>query len=242
MNSIYNKILNWKAQNKKTFALLIDPDKYVPTTLQQIYNSSPLPDLIFVGGSLVMNDTTKTITNIKSITQDKTPIVLFPGDYSQISPNADALLLLSLVSGRNPEYLIGQHTKAALRIKQIGIETIPTAYMLIDGGRVTSVQYISGTTPLPADKTDLSTATALASEMLGMKMIYLEAGSGALNPVPKEIISAIRQNVNIPLIVGGGLRSPQAIKNAFDAGADIVVIGTAIEQNLTTFSSLLSNT
>lgn len=228
--NVYNKILEWRQNNHKHIIPLIDPDKYNRTIIEALANSANVPPIVFVGGSMVTKNTEDVVANIKSILGQSTDVALFPGDYGQLAQSADALLFLSLVSGRNAEYLIGQHVKAAPIVRRLGIEVIPTAYMLIDGGKITSVQYVSCTMPLPNDKPDLSVATAMAAEMLGHKMIYLEAGSGALTPVPQHIISSVRKNTSIPLIVGGGLRTPEVVNEAFEAGADLVVVGTAFER------------
>lgn len=238
-DNVYDEICQLRKSGKKAVAWLIDPDRYDKTTLEKLKASGLAPRFIFVGGSLVGADTDAVIRDIKRITGDSSRVLIFPGDYSQLSASADALLLLSLVSGRNPEYLIGQHVKAAPHIRKIGLETIPTAYMLIDGGRKTSVEYISATAPIPADKTDIAQATAMAAEMLGMKAIYLEAGSGALRPVETEMIEAVKRVTNVPLVVGGGLRSPSSIRKALDAGADIAVVGTAIERDPDTAKRIL---
>ncbi len=211
-------------------AWLIDPDRYNRQTLLSLRNKGMLPKVILVGGSLVTSDTDAVVREIKSVVGDSSFVVLFPGDYGQLSDSADALLLLSLVSGRNPEYLIGQHVKAAPMIRRMGLETIATAYMLIEGGTTTSVQYISATTPIPANKPDLAMATAMAAEQLGMAMVYLEAGSGASLAVNNELIKGVRDVVDVPIIVGGGLRSADEVKRVFAAGADIAVVGTLIER------------
>ncbi len=228
--NVYNKILEWRENGRKFIIPLIDPDKYNRTSIEVLSNSANVPPIIFVGGSMVTENTENVVADIKSILGQSSDVALFPGDYGQLAQSADALLFLSLVSGRNPEYLIGQHVKAAPIVRRLGIEVIPTAYMLIDGGKITSVQYVSCTMPLPNDKPDLCVATAMAAEMLGLKMIYLEAGSGAQKPVPPHIISSVRKNISIPLIVGGGLRTPEAVNEAFEAGADLVVVGTAFER------------
>ena len=157
-------------------------------------------------------------------------MILFPGNNYQLCEEADALLLLSLISGRNPEYLIGQHVVAAPLIKESGIEAIPTGYLLIDGGKISTTSYITQTVPIPADKPDVAVATALAGEQLGLKLIYLEAGSGAANPVSAEMISAVKKNVSLPLIVGGGIRSGAQAEAACQAGADIIVVGNILEK------------
>ncbi len=227
---VYDKILEWRQTGQKKIIPLIDPDKYSRSVIENLASSVSAPPIIFVGGSFVSANTERVVVDIKSVFGQSAYVVLFPGDYGQLAQSADALLFLSLVSGRNAEYLIGQHVKAAPIVKRLEIEVIPTAYMLIDGGKITSVQYVSGTMPLPNDKPELAVATAAAAEMLGHKMIYLEAGSGALIPVSPQIVSSVRDSVSLPLIVGGGLRSPEAISEAFDAGADFVVVGTALEK------------
>lgn len=223
-------------QDKKRIAVLLDPDKLNNEQAkyygEKIENSPA--DMILAGGSMVSNSVSEIIKAIKEVTNK--PIILFPGSSSQFCEEADALLMLSLISGRNPEYLIGEHVKSAFRIKKSGIETIATGYLLIDGGKTTAVQYISNTMPLPADKPDLVAATAIAGELLGLKNIYLEAGSGALNPVKKEVIKEVRKYTSLPIMVGGGMRNLDAINQAFEAGADIAVIGTAFEKNPLFFS------
>lgn len=228
---VFGKIEDWRAKGRKVVVPLIDPDRYDPHVVDTFAASGQDVPLLFVGGSVVTHDTDSVVRDIRSRLGGKTDIVLFPGDYSQLAPSADALLFLSLLSGRNPEYLIGQQVKSAPVIRQLGIESIPTAYLLIDGGRVTSVQYVSNTTPIPSDKPDLVVATAIAAEMLGFRMIYLEAGSGAARPVSTNVVAAVRAAVDLPIIVGGGLRTADAAKKVFEAGADIVVVGTAFEQD-----------
>lgn len=226
-----DRIVRAVERGQKMVAMLIDPDKYNAATLQNLQRSGNLPDIVLVGGSIVQTDTDAVVGDIKRTVGKESMVILFPGDEGQLSAQADALLFLSLVSGRNPEYLIGQQVRAAVKVRQMGLETIATAYMLIDGGRRTSVEYVSNTMPLPADKPDLAVATAMASELMGMQMAYLEAGSGALNPVPTRTIEMVRKAVRMPLIVGGGLRTRASVEAAFEAGADIAVVGTAIEQN-----------
>ncbi|WP_448519399.1 geranylgeranylglyceryl/heptaprenylglyceryl phosphate synthase [Rhodoflexus sp.] len=217
---------------QQLLAVLIDPDKVMFDHQAEWWRmlGRHLPDLLLVGGSLLTKgDVHHTVTWLKD--RFNIPVWLFPGSYQHLSPAADALLLLSLVSGRNPDFLIGQHVAAAPLIRRMNLQTIPTAYILIDGGRPTTVSYISNTQPIPANKPDLAAVTAMAAEMLGMQMIYLEAGSGAIRPVPAEVIAAVRRAVSLPLIVGGGIRSVDALATAYCAGADVVVIGTAWEQN-----------
>lgn len=226
---LYDSILKLREGNKKTVALLLDPDKCQNLVeLLELANGSGI-SMVLVGGSVVEADTNAFVAQVKAATS--LPVVLFPGDVSQFTPAADAILLLSLISGRNPEYLIGSHVAVAPALKRSKMEVLPTGYILIDGGRVTSVQYVSQTLPIPADKVDIAVATAIAGEQLGMKLIYLEAGSGAINPVPQRLIAAVRSQIDIPIIVGGGIRSVEQLNAAFAAGADVVVIGNAIEQN-----------
>lgn len=218
-------------KGEKIFALLIDPDKHSEESLSRISKNADTckVDLIFIGGSLLNNEIDKSIELIK--TKTTIPVVLFPGSLLQISAKADAILLLSLISGRNPDLLIGNHVIASAHIKRSNLEVLPTGYILIDGGKTTSVEYMSNTQPIPADKTDIATATAIAGEMLGLQYIYLEAGSGAKSTINTKMISAVKNNINIPLIVGGGIQNSNDIKEAKQAGADIIVVGTAIEQN-----------
>jgi len=227
--NIYQNIFRNK---KKKTAVLVDPEKITlekaEILAQKIQNANV--DMILVGGSLVNQVIDDVIDSLKK--QTSKPIILFPGSVEQFSKKADGLLLLSLISGRNPEYLIGAHVRAAMQIKNSNVEVIPTGYILIDGGKTTAVEYISNTMPMPNDKPELVCSTALAGSQLGLKAIYLEAGSGAKIPVSEKIIQSVRKTIDLPIIVGGGLRSKENIQKAFDAGADIVVIGTAIEDNL----------
>ncbi len=236
INMIYSNIIESRGK-EKLFALLLDPDKCNPEHLRKVLHiaSQSKISMLLVGGSLVNTDINSFVSKIKA--ESQIPIVLFPGNAIQFANGADAILLLSLISGRNPDFLIGNHIIVSGAIKRSGIEVIPTGYLLIDGGVQTSVQYMSNTMPIPASKIDIAVATAIAGEQLGLKMIYLEAGSGAKFPVPVEMISAIRKEINIPLIVGGGLRSPEHINSAWDAGADMVVVGNAIENNVEFLSS-----
>lgn len=237
---IFNNILDQIKDNKKLFALLIDPDKYSNKKLIQVidYANKSKVDLILVGGSLISNSIDETTRIIKENTD--IPVILFPGNVLQITSRADAILLLSLISGRNPDLLIGNHVIAASNIKQSKLDVIPTGYILVDGGNITSVEYMSNTKPIPSDKTDIAVATAMAGEMLGLKTIYLEAGSGANNSLKIEMIKKVKQNINVPLIVGGGLNTPEDIKNTIKAGADIVVIGTAIENDISILPHLVN--
>ena len=218
-------------KHNKGLALLFDPDKYSETSCQDVIRQAENCDVdfIFVGGSLIFNGIEILIEQIKSLTS--IPVILFPGSILQVSPSADAILLLSLVSGRNPEYLIGNHVIMAPFIKKSGLEVIPTAYMIVDGGVKTAVEYVSNTAPLPSDKPDLAVATALAGELLGMKLLYLDAGSGAKYHVSASIIKAVSEETNVPLIVGGGIRTADQASKAYSAGADIIVVGNALEKS-----------
>lgn len=229
---IKQDFFNTSQQNEKKIALLIDPDKTFGNKLTQLVleASECGVDYFFYGGSLINKSHFENeIFRIKEFS--KIPVVLFPGHNIQVSAHADAILFLSLLSGRNPEFLIGQQMVAAPFVKSSGIESIATAYLLIDGGRITTAHYMSNSLPIPNDKNEIAVNTAVAAELLGFNCIYLDAGSGALQSVPDEMISAVKYAVNIPLIVGGGIKSAERLKLAFDAGADIAVIGTAIENS-----------
>ena len=228
MAQVYQHILNAK---HKLLAVLIDPDKNTEESLLQLIQQAERckVDLFFVGGSLLVEDSfERTVSTIKQ--HSTIPVVIFPGSNYQISAKADALLFLSLISGRNAEYLIGQHVAAAPIIKEHKLETIATGYMLIDGGRISTTSYITQTVPIPADKPDIAVATALAGQMLGMQMIYLEAGSGAHAHVSVAMVKAVKQNINIPLIVGGGIRSAEHAEAVCAAGADVLVVGNVLEK------------
>jgi phosphoglycerol geranylgeranyltransferase len=231
MNS-QNSILSYFSSAGKKLAVLIDPDKQdvsaIPSLVKTIEESGA--DFIFVGGSLLINDAFgKTVESIKKLS--KLPVIIFPGSPSQISSQADAILLLSLISGRNPELLIGQHVLAAPKLKESGLEILPTGYMLIESGNITTASYISNTLPVPANKPEIAACTALAGEQLGMKLIYLDGGSGAKNPVPLEMIQEVKKVISVPLIVGGGIRTAEMAYNACKAGADVIVVGTAFEKD-----------
>lgn len=232
MQQIYKEILKAKTEKRKLLAILLDPDKLKVESLKNLVlkiNSSPATH-IFLGGSIVANNQTQLIAvEIKKHTY--LPLILFPGNTNQITDAADGILFLSLLSGRNPEYLIEQHVKAAPLLQKSTLEIIPTGYILINGGVETAVQRVSKTTPIEHSDIETATYTALAGEYSGKQLMYLEAGSGAKSPVPTKMISEVSKSLNIPLIVGGGLRSNSQIKDSYNAGADMIVIGTAFEEN-----------
>jgi putative glycerol-1-phosphate prenyltransferase len=215
----------------KSIALLLDPDKASGEKLKSILKIAAeyKADYIFAGGSLTFNSIDNLIEEIKE--SCTIPVILFPGNLLQLSRKADAILLLSLISGRNPELLIGNHVIAAPYLRDIKEKLVSVGYILVGCGQKTSVEYISQTEAIPADKPDLVVATALAGEMLGLKMIYLEAGSGSPNAIPTVIIQAVRNNVTVPIAVGGGIKLPGEVMNTFNAGADLIVLGNGCEKN-----------
>lgn len=232
LNSIYHSLTEGKRQNRKAFAVLIDPDKVNEQYMDQLINLviSAKVDYLLVGGSLVVS--TYLDECVRFIKKNcKIPVILFPGSPSQISKDADALLYLSLISGRNPELLIGQHVVSAPFVKQSGLEIMSTGYMVIDGGAPTTVSYISNANPLPSDKNEIAMCTAMAGEMLGMKLIYMDAGSGAKRPISESMIEAVSRCIEVPLIVGGGITNPEKAYLNCKAGADLIVIGNAIEKD-----------
>jgi len=220
--------------SRKGIAWLIDPDKIVDfATVKRDFSwvkESGL-DFIFVGGSCLNQDNFKEVIRSVQAISGSIPVVIFPGSQLQLAKEADAILFLSLISGRNPEYLIGQQVAAAPTIHQMNIEVLPTAYILVNESDVTSVQYISQTTPIPNSKPKIATATALAGQFMGMRFFFLDAGSGAKKPVSELVIEAVRKTINHPLIVGGGIDSMDKLKIAFKAGADVIVLGNAIEKD-----------
>jgi len=239
--SVLENIKKAKKEGKKLLAVLLDPDKLDLETIT-IYikelNKSHA-DYIFVGGSKVDNGLTDTfVTVIKK--QSKIPIVLFPGDYRQISPNANAILFLSLLSGRNPEYLIEQQVQSIPSLMHLKLEIIPTGYILIDGGTITSTQKVSNTLPIPQNRIELIRNTSLAAEFLGKQLVYLEAGSGAKQHVSADIIKTVSTACSVPVIVGGGLKTKKDIDKAYENGADLIVIGTAFENDKTILKELMS--
>ncbi len=230
--NILKQIIKSKEEGKKQIAILIDPDKLNNEELLSLVSkikSSPI-NYILVGGSLLSSDQMDEYVGIIKSNID-IPVVIFPGSVHQISHKADGILFLSLISGRNPEFLIGSQVVAAPLLKKSKLEVISTGYALVDSGIQTTASYISNTTPLPRNKVDIAVATALASEMLGHKLLYLDGGSGAKLEVPSEMISAVKKYIDIPLIIGGGINTKEKLETAFNSGADLVVIGTAIEKN-----------
>src|SRR5437870_2311116 len=232
VNRIYNSLIERKRLGKKSFAVLIDPDKVNDEKMDHLINLvvDARVDYLLVGGSLVisnyLDDCVRLIKRSCSI-----PVILFPGSPSQVSKYADALLYLSLISGRNPELLIGQHVVSAPFVKQSGLEIMSTGYMVIDGGAPTTVSYISNASPLPADKNEIAMCTALAGEMLGMKLIYMDAGSGAKRPITESMIEKVAECISVPLIIGGGITEPEKAYLNCKAGADVIVVGNAIEKD-----------
>lgn len=218
-------------KRQRCIALLLDPENYGPEDTGHLsgLRAGSRPDFIFIGGSLSSADSGELAGKIKEITD--IPLILFPGNLLQLTDRADSILLLSLISGRNPELLIGNHVLAAPHLKKMKTGIIPTGYILISCGVKTSVEYMSQTEAIPSLKADIAVATAMAGEMLGLKLIYLEAGSGASHPVPEPMIRAVRQAISVPLIIGGGIRTARQAMKIFDAGADMLVLGNGYEDN-----------
>ncbi len=230
--ALYQQFLEKKQSGRKSFAVLIDPDKVDNEKIDQLVALAieAKVDYFYVGGSLIIsNHLDARIQQLKSLSN--IPVLLFPGSPSQVSKYADGLLYLSLISGRNPELLIGQHVLSASAVKNSGLEIIPTGYMVVDGGAPTTVSYISNAMPIPADKNDIAMCTAMAGEMLGMKLIYMDAGSGAKRPITEIMIEKVSRNVAIPVIVGGGIIEPEKAYRNCKVGADVIVVGNAIEKD-----------
>jgi len=229
---IYQDLITAKRQGKKKFAVLVDPDKMRLKEIDRIIEESIKHevDYLLIGGSLIINNVLDQVLSSFKESCD-IPLILFPGNSFQLSYKADGLLFLSLISGRNAELLIGKHVITAPFLKVSPLEIMSTGYMLIDGGVSTTVGYMSNTNPIPADKNDIALCTAIAGELLGLKMIYLEAGSGARTPVSTKMIKCVSEGINIPLIVGGGIRTPEKVRENAEAGADLIVVGNAIEDN-----------
>ena len=231
--SILKLIQDRHRLGRKSVAVLVDPDKVDdPSRLRHLIHlaNENCIDFFFVGGSLITTSNLSEV--IQSIKEDVSiPVILFPGSSLQIDPGADAILFLSLISGRNPDLLIGQHVQAAPILKNNGLEVLPTGYLLISSGKTSSVAYISNTTPIPDDKYSLAACTALAGEMLGLRLIYLDAGSGAEKEISAKMITTVRKTISVPLIVGGGINSAEKALHALQAGADMIVIGNALEKD-----------
>jgi phosphoglycerol geranylgeranyltransferase len=231
---IYEQLKKGKKEGKKAFAVLIDPDKVNPAKIAELCSIAmeAAVDYLFVGGSLVVtNHLDDVVQNVNRETD--IPVILFPGSPSQISRYADALLYLSLISGRNPELLIGQHVISAPMVRQSGLEIMSTGYMVVDGGAPTTVSYISNAAPIPHDKNEIAVCTAMAGEMLGMKLIYMDSGSGARRAITETMINAVASHIEVPLVIGGGITTPEKAYLNSRAGADVIVVGNAIEKEIT---------
>jgi len=230
--SVYQYLLDVKKRFGAGFLVLIDPDRLsLKTVVEQVtkYEESGV-DAILIGTSIMMSngfgDYVKAVRDVVKI-----PVIIFPGEKSQVTDKADAILFLSLLSGRNPDLIIGEQVKSAPLIKAIRLEAVSTAYLLVDSGQITSVEFISNTKPIPSDKPEIAVAHAVAAEIFGMKLVYLEAGSGAERPVPDEMINAVASSINIPVIVGGGIRNSETVAQKVTSGASFVVVGNHFEQN-----------
>lgn len=238
---IYSSFVSHKKESSHAFALLVDPDSIEKTKLEALVMNAQSygVDYIFVGGSIIVENRIRECVDIIKKNSD-IPAILFPGSTTQVVDNADAILFLSLISGRNPDLLIGQQVISAPMIKQSGLEVLSTGYMIIDGGQPTTVSYMSHSMPIPHNKPDVALCTAWAGELLGKSLIYMDAGSGAKNPISSEMIHKVSSNIDIPLIVGGGIRTPEKIRENCEAGAQVVVIGNAIEKDAGLFQELVS--
>ena len=231
-NSIYSALSEARARGEKKFAVLIDPDKVRLGNMDRVLDLAVEAgvDYFFIGGSLIVNNMLDQC--LESIRERcHIPMILFPGNSFQLSYRADAVLFLSLISGRNADLLIGNHVIAAPYLKLSPLEILPTGYMLIDGGKPTTVSYMSNTSPIPAGKEDIAVCTAIAGEFLGLRLLFMDAGSGALTPISTEMIEAVSGSISIPLIVGGGIKTPEKVQQNVQAGADLIVVGDAIEKN-----------
>lgn len=239
MDNIYSNIQSEILKDEKLLAVLVDPDKFLISNTRSFFDkvNQSIATHVFVGGSIVDDDLTEALVlEIKKHTQ--LPIILFPGDVAQITDKADGLLFLSLISGRNPKYLIGKHVESISKLRNSELEIISTAYILVEDGKETAVERVTNTKPISRDNIQNIVDTAKAGELLGMRLIYLEAGSGASTPITSEIISLVKNEIQIPLIVGGGIRSKKQLEGAYHSGADIVVIGTAFENDESFFDDL----
>ena len=241
LNNIYQSLTDRKSQSKKSFAVLIDPDKVNDNSVEELIQLSLAAkvDYFLVGGSLVISSYLDECVQIIKRSCN-IPVILFPGSPSQVSKYADALLYLSLISGRNPELLIGQHVVSAPFVKKSGLEIMSTGYMVIDGGAPTTVSYISNASPLPSDKNEIAMCTAMAGEMLGMKLIYMDAGSGAKKAISESMIQKVASCIDVPLIVGGGITTAEKAYLNCKAGADVIVVGNAIEKDASLIKEIAS--
>jgi phosphoglycerol geranylgeranyltransferase len=237
--NVYSAIENKRKEGKKQFAILVDPDKVGDKETVALAKAAQEcgVDYLFVGGSLLTNGNLPACVELLK-KNCSIPVVLFPGNTMQIDKNADAILFLSLISGRNPDLLIGKHVISAPILKDIKLETIATGYMLIESGNFTTVQYMSNTRPIPFDKSEIAVCTAMAGELLGMKLIYMDAGSGAHNPISGVMIDHVRKNIAVPLIIGGGITSSEKAIAAANAGADVIVVGNSIEKDHTLIKTI----
>ena len=239
--NIYKNITKNKKQNKKSFALLIDPDKQDKKQISSIIKKAEnaKTDYFFVGGSLLTNDSLDLcLDTIKK--ESNIPVILFPGNAMQVNDKADGILFLSLISGRNADMLIGKQVITAPILRQSSLEVLPTGYILVDSGKPTTVSYMSNTTPIPADKDTVAGCTAMAGEMLGLKLIFMDGGSGAKKPISENMIKTVRNAVNTPLIIGGGISSGEKAISNCKAGADIIVVGNAIEKDKSLINEIAS--
>lgn len=242
--SLQKNLKKNRKRGLKSFAVLLDPDKVDFRSAGKLLRLAveSKVDYFFVGGSLITNDGFEALIEMLK-RETSIPVIIFPGSNLQLSNGADGILFLSLISGRNPEYLIGQHVAAAPSLKKSKLEVLPTGYMLVDCGKPTTVSYISNTTPIPYDKPSVAACTAMAGELLGMKLIYLDGGSGASKTISADMISQVKQAVKLPVIVGGGIKSVQKARTIIEAGADIIVVGNAIEEQpmlLTEIAEMIS--
>ena len=231
-NRIYESLVVKKSKGEKSFAVLVDPDKVDADAIDELIALAveARVDYFLVGGSLVISNHLDEV--VQRFKQNSTiPIILFPGSPSQLSRHADALLYLSLISGRNADLLVGQHVISAPFVKQTGLEIMSTGYMVIDGGAPTTVSYISNATPIPADKNEIAMCTAMAGEMLGMKLIYMDSGSGAKRAISESMIHIVAKHIQVPLVIGGGITTPEKAYLNCKAGADVIVVGNAIEKD-----------
>ena len=231
--SVFNDLITTVSKKGAAYVVLIDPDRNDEDSIQDRVQKANISgvDALFVGGSLMMDS--KCVDRVKLIkSYSNIPVIFFPGGVGQLNPYYDAMLFMSVISGRNPHYLIGEQVISAPLVKDMDIETIPTGYLLIDGGAGSTVEFMSGTRPIPMDRVDVTIAHALAGQYLGMKLIYLEAGSGAKYPVSSSLIGAVNDMIDVPLVVGGGIKTPEVAAEHVQSGASIIVIGTVIEDDV----------